>query len=211
LTVINEGPTGYGVYLWSVIGIAAANRGDWKRASEAERNLVQIRDDFAKISPLGKKTRPELARLEVAGWMAENAGRADEAIETLRSAAELEDALGGVQSLLTSAHQMYAQALLSHKQPKSALAEFEEVLKRSPNRFNAVYGAASAADALGDTATAAGYYRQLTQIAHGDERPELVIARQKLASAGKKIPSGRNIRHRRLDERTAFTSHVPAR
>ena len=192
LTVINKGPTGYGLYLWSVIGIAAANRGNLKQAQEAQQNLLQIRDDFAKISPLGKKTRPELMRLEVAGWMAEKIGRADEAIEALRSAAELEDALGGLQTavlaMFTSAHQMYGQVLLLHQQPKSALVEFEEVLKRSPNRFNAVYGAASAADALGDTATAARYYRQLTQIAHGDERPELVIARQKLASTGK-VPS----------------------
>jgi tetratricopeptide (TPR) repeat protein len=193
LAVINKAPSGYGFYLQSVIGISAANRGNLQQAQEAEQTLAQIRDDIAKTSPRGKKTFAELMRLDVAGWIAEKTGRADEAIETLRSAAELEDALGGLQSgvltMFTSAHQMYAQVLLLHQRPKSALVEFEEVLKRCPNRFNTVYGAASAADALGDNATAARYYRQLTQIAHGDERPELVIARRKLASAGKKIPS----------------------
>jgi len=111
-------------------------------------------------------------------------------METLRSAAELEDALGGSpQVLVISAHQLYAQELLSHQQPKLALLEFQKVLNNSPNRFNALYGAASAAEALRAATTATGYYRQLTEIARGDERPELVVARQKLTSSGTKISS----------------------
>lgn len=190
LTVINTGPTGYGPYLWSIIGIAAAHRGDLKQAQEAQQYLIQLRDDIAKRSPRGKSNFVELMRLEVAGCIAESAVRTDEAMETLRSAAELEDTLGGSpQVLVISAHQLYAQELLSHQQPKSALLEFQKVLNSSPNRFNALYGAASAADGLADAATATGYYRQLTQIARGDERPELVVARQKLASSGTKISS----------------------
>ena len=55
----------------------------------------------------------------------------------------------------------------------------------APNRFNALYGAARAAEADGDAARASGYYRKLTEIAKGDERPELISARNKLAMAKK--------------------------
>ena len=189
LTIINKASNSYAPYLWSIMGISAAKCGDMKQAQEAQQNLVQVRDDIAKTSPRGKANFAELMRLEVAGSIADKIGRADEAIETLRSAAELEDALGGLPVFLASVRQLYAEALRSHQQPKSALLEFQKVLQSSPNRFNALYGAASAADALADVTTAAGYYRQLTEIARSDERPEVVVARQKLAASGTKVSS----------------------
>ena len=57
--------------------------------------------------------------------------------------------------------------------------EFDAVLQVAPNRFNALYGAAQAAEAAGDATTALSYYRKLIEVALGDERPELVIARKK--------------------------------
>ena len=54
-----------------------------------------------------------------------------------------------------------------------ALAEYESVLKLAPNRFNALYGAASAAEAKGDAAAAADYFRKLAIVGAGGERPEL--------------------------------------
>jgi uncharacterized protein HemY len=60
--------------------------------------------------------------------------------------------------------------------------EYQAVLKIAPNRFNALYGAARAADASGDATTASNYFRKLTEIAIGDERPELRTARQRLVA-----------------------------
>jgi uncharacterized protein HemY len=56
----------------------------------------------------------------------------------------------------------------------------------APNRFNALYGAASAAEAAGDAQTANEYFLKLTQIAVGDERPELATARKKITVAAQK-------------------------
>jgi tetratricopeptide (TPR) repeat protein len=73
--------------------------------------------------------------------------------------------------------------LLLHK-PDDALAAYEEVLLRRPNRFNTVYGAAVASEQLKQTEKAIQYYRQLTTIANAKDskRPELETARTFLMS-----------------------------
>jgi uncharacterized protein HemY len=76
---------------------------------------------------------------------------------------------------------MLAELLLLHHRAEESLAEYQAVLKIAPNRFNALYGAASAAEASGNSTVANQYFRKLTEIAFGDERPELVTARKKIA------------------------------
>jgi tetratricopeptide (TPR) repeat protein len=66
--------------------------------------------------------------------------------------------------------------------PQEALAEYEAVLKLAPNRFNALYGAGCAAEASGNASAARRYFRKLTEVAVGEERPELVTARKKAAN-----------------------------
>ena len=84
---------------------------------------------------------------------------------------------------------MPAELLSLEHHPKESLAEYESVLKIAPNRFNALYGAASAADAAGDSGTAGSYFRKLTRMAVSDERPELKMARERLLAL--KAPPGR--------------------
>jgi uncharacterized protein HemY len=55
-------------------------------------------------------------------------------------------------------------------------------LKVAPNRFNALYGAASAAETAGNATLANQLFQKLTEIAVGEERPELVAARRKVAA-----------------------------
>jgi hypothetical protein len=60
------------------------------------------------------------------------------------------------------------------------LKEFEATMKKEPNRFRAVAGAAKAAAAAGQRAKAAGYYAELLKIcarADAGVRPELAEAR----------------------------------
>ena len=86
---------------------------------------------------------------------------------------------------VTPAREMLAELLLQEHQPRESLAEYQSVLKTAPNRFNALYGAANAAGASGDVKVADNYFRKLTEIAVGDERPELQAARKKLMMAEK--------------------------
>ena len=87
---------------------------------------------------------------------------------------------------VTPAREMLAQALVLQNHPRDALAEYQEVLKISPNRFNALYGAANAAEAAGNAQAANEYFLKLTQIAVGDERPELTTARRKITITAQK-------------------------
>jgi Tfp pilus assembly protein PilF len=69
-------------------------------------------------------------------------------------------------------------------QPTQAQAEFERSLKRDPNRFRGLYGAARAAQAAGDQQAAREYYAKLDQLtaARDTERPELTHAKTFLAT-----------------------------
>jgi Tfp pilus assembly protein PilF len=69
--------------------------------------------------------------------------------------------------------------LLELKQPAQAQKEFEATLKREPNRFRAVYGAARAAWLAGDRAAARRYYGQLLKTCERADTP----GRSELADA----------------------------
>jgi tetratricopeptide (TPR) repeat protein len=84
---------------------------------------------------------------------------------------------------LAPARELLGDMLLELKQPADALVEYRAVLKKEPNRFRAIYGAAKAAGASGDKAAARGYYEQLVKMcakADSPGRAELVEARAAL-------------------------------
>ncbi|MNE52707.1 Tetratricopeptide repeat protein [compost metagenome] len=84
------------------------------------------------------------------------------------------------------ARELLGEMLLLGGQPAEAQAEFERSLKRDPNRFRGVYGAARAAQDAGNLEQAAAHYRHLLNLAaaHDVERPELLQAREFLAQRG---------------------------
>ena len=53
-------------------------------------------------------------------------------------------------------------------------------MKKEPNRFRGIYGAARAAELAGDKAKAATYYKQLLEVAKeaDTERPEIAEAKK---------------------------------
>ena len=74
--------------------------------------------------------------------------------------------------------------LMALNQPKEALIEYEQSLKRDANRFRGIYGAARAAEAAGDCDAAHQYYAKLQMLAaeRDTDRPELAQAKAFLAS-----------------------------
>jgi tetratricopeptide (TPR) repeat protein len=77
---------------------------------------------------------------------------------------------------------MLGDLLLDLKQPSEALAAYQAALKISPNRFDALYGAARAAESAGNPQEARDYYAQLAKIAApGADRPELQEVKVNLA------------------------------
>jgi Tfp pilus assembly protein PilF len=81
---------------------------------------------------------------------------------------------------LAPARVLLGYMLLENSQPKEALVEFEAVMKKEPNRFLAIWGAAKSAEASKQTAKAKSLYKQLVEMCKdaGTERPELQYARK---------------------------------
>jgi tetratricopeptide (TPR) repeat protein len=169
---------------WAAIGVGSARSGNLDHAAQAEQTLASLRDAIARQNNVYWSDQVEVQRREVAAWIAEKKGQGPDAIVMMRSAVELEESMDKdsvTPGAVTPAREMLAQLLLLRNRPADALPEYEAVLRVAPNRFNALYGAASAAEASGDASAASRYFRKLTEIAVGEERTELVTARKKLA------------------------------
>src|SRR6266436_5102577 len=174
---------------WAAVGIRSARPGHLDRAAPPEKTLASLVDAIAKMKNAYWSSQVEVQQREVAAWIAEKSGAGADAVTKMRSAAELEESMDKdavTPGAVTPAREMLAELLLLEKQPREALAEYETVLKIAPNRFNALYGAASAADSAGNSTAANQYFRKLSEIAVGDERPELVTARKRIAVTAQK-------------------------
>ena len=163
---------------WAAVGEGSARIGNLERAANAEETLAALRDSTAKLNNTYWANQIEVQRREVTAWMAEKAGNKADAFSKMRSAVELEESMDKdavTPGAVTPAREMLAELYSLSNQPKESLAEYEAVLKVAPNRFNAVYGAARAAEASGNNEVAKRYYQKLTEISPGDERPKAPV------------------------------------
>jgi len=165
--------------------IAAAHLGDVAAARQNLQKVVEISaEEQGKSRHHGNKTPDKsVDQMEAEAWVAFAEGESDEAMKTLRSASDREDA-DGVDSLAMPAREMLADMLLELKRSSEALAEYKAALKNSPNRFDSLYGAGHAAQLAGDSAAANSYYTKLMEIsAPSADRAELSEAKSYLATA----------------------------
>jgi tetratricopeptide (TPR) repeat protein len=172
---------------WMAIGVGSARSGDSEHAREASARLAALRDEAGKTNEYWSK-QIEVQRQEVDGWITEQGGKHAAALQIMRSAAELEESMDKeavTPGAVVPAREMLAE-LLRPDRLQDALTEYENVLKIAPNRFNALYGAAITAEALGNRTVANRYFQKLTEIAVREERPELVTARKKVAVSARK-------------------------
>jgi hypothetical protein len=166
---------------WMAVGIGTARSNDLTRAAEAEHNLATLRD-AAQPKDVYWSSQIEVQRREVAAWIAQASGRPEDAIAGMHSATELEESMDKdavTPGAVVPARELLAQMLQLQNHPQDSLKEYETVLKTAPNRFNALWGAASMAESAGDTGTASMYFRKLVDVGVGTERPELETARKK--------------------------------
>ncbi len=159
------------VFLARTVG--AALSGD---VSAARKHLQQLNQQVAAKGA---------DQLVAQAWVDYAAGDTSKAAAAMRQAAALQDDEAwkdGDAAVQIPPREMLADLLMKLHQPARALDEYRAVLKQSPNRFDALYGAASAAQAAGDTATAHQYFAQLLKICGPQaDRPELQQARTYMA------------------------------
>ena len=170
-------------------GLGAAYTGDAAAAETAVARLEELRASAEAAGEGYFAQQVEVSRKIVAGALARARGRQQEAVETLRAAAELEASMekhpvtpGSVQP----AGEIYGDVLLEMGRAGEALEAYETSLATWPRRFNSLLGAARAATAEGDRGQATDYYRQLVELAGetGAERPGVEEARRFIGSTG---------------------------
>ena len=169
--------------------LGAARTGDAATARAAIEQLTTIREQLTQQKEVYWAEQTEIQRRGASAWLAFLEGRSADALAEMRAAAALED--GTEKSAVTPgplapARELVGEMLLEMKQPEEALVEFEATLKKEPNRFRALHGAARSASLAGDGQKAVTYYRTLLNICgRGDQpgRPELVEARRLIASS----------------------------
>ena len=166
-------------YWFRVIGDAhlkepAKARADLEKHDALVAEVRKSKDAY-ELEGAGTK----IERDEMVAWVAYAEGKQEEALTAMRAAADLQDQVGQGEVDIP-AREMLADMLVDFGKPKEALAEYEVSLKLSPNRLNGLYGAAQAAEAVGDKKMAAGYYAALlksTDGGAGSARPEFAHAK----------------------------------
>ena len=162
--------------------VGAARSGHFDPAQQEVARLAAFRDELQQAQQPYWADQVEIQRRSAAAWLAFVRGDHSQALELMRSSADLEDATEkhpATPGAITPAREMLGELLLELKQPAEALREYEASLKNSPNRFNGLYGAAKAAELAGDAAKARAHYDTLLRICgkENHERRELDHAR----------------------------------
>lgn len=176
-----------------VPGTAEDSFGYWAKAIGAAhlRQAEEVRRDVSAIETIHKKAEAEKKDYaegtehdlkQARAWLAFAEGKTDDAIAILRPMADHEDALGEEPQGIPT-REMIADMLLEANHAQQALTEYQADLKLNPGRFDALYGAARAAEAAGKQDEANEYYALLLKDCDGSNsaRPELSRARELLA------------------------------
>jgi tetratricopeptide (TPR) repeat protein len=158
------------------MGDAASVRQEVEKLAGIRQELLDVKGDY----DWGKQV--EIERQVAAAWLAYAEENHEESIRLMRLAAELDDATEKhpvTPGAIMPAREQLGELLFELKQPAAALVEFESALSRTPNRFNAVYGAARAANLKGDLKKASTHYRDLLDISRlaDSPRPEIQEAK----------------------------------
>ena len=135
-------------------GIGAARAGD---LNAARNELVVIRQLAADLPATTLPYWREEVQVHidaVSSWIAFAEGDTDRAITMARAAADREDAVDKhpvTPGEVLPARELLADMLVEAERYEEALIEYETVLSGSPNRLNAMIGAALAAEKTGDS------------------------------------------------------------
>jgi len=163
-------------------GLGSARIGDVATARKDVQRLQALGEAMtaAKMDYWAGQTDFQIKALNA--WIALTEKRHDEAVQLMRAAAEAEDASDKhpvTPGNVAPSRELLGEMLMTLNSPAQAFAEFERSLKRDPNRFRGIYGAARAAEASGNQEATRDYYAKLQTLAanRDTERPELAQAK----------------------------------
>ncbi|MCW5515471.1 tetratricopeptide repeat protein [Muriicola sp. Z0-33] len=162
--------------------LGSANKGDLDTAQNElailktlQQELVQLEDEY--------KAKQVMVQLKASeAWIALAMGNREKARNLMLASAALEDTTEKhpvTPGEVVPANELLGDLLLAIDKPKEALDAYEKSLKRTPNRFNGLYGAANASIQSGDLEKAKVYFEKLLEMTanSNSDRPEVTEAK----------------------------------
>jgi hypothetical protein len=133
---------------WFARALGGARSGDTAVARGAIMALGDIRDKLGRAGEGYWREQVEIQRGAAQAWLDFASGRAEQGLEEMRATAAREDATEKnaiTPGPLAPARELLGEMLLLAQRPAEALAAFELVLGKEPNRLRALRGAEQAA------------------------------------------------------------------
>lgn len=152
----------------------------------AKKEIVKLESLYSKLVKKEDVYRADQVLIQVKAaeaWLNFTKGNETEALALMQQAATLESETGkhpATPGEVLPAIELLGDMLLEMNKPVKALEAFEKNLKRSPNRFNGLYGAAIAAKQSGNNEKAIMYFEQLLKLTKNtnSDRPEINEAKE---------------------------------
>ena len=161
--------------------VGAAHIGGKTKANYELSMLKAVHDTLAAQKDVYKAQQVAIQVKSAEAWIKFYEGDKPAALHLMRSAADMEDAIEKhpvTPGEVIPAREMLGDMLFLLEQYQNAYEAYATALKRTPNRFNSLYGAALAAEKKGNDSEALYYYRQLLTVAAANStRPEMEKAR----------------------------------
>jgi hypothetical protein len=158
--------------------VGAARTGDVAGARKEIEHLQSLHAALTQSRDVYWAGQVAIQRLAAEAWTSYTAGTTSKALEQMTAAADLEDASEkhvAMENRLWPVREQLGELFLALNRPAEALRAFELSFKEAPNRFRGLYGAALAAERMGNRAEARRYYEKLDALC-GDadtDRPEV--------------------------------------
>jgi tetratricopeptide (TPR) repeat protein len=167
-------------------GLGAARAGNAASGRKDVTRLEALREAMGAAKLDYWASQADFQIMAVSAWLALAENNKDDALRLMAAAADAEEATNKhpvTPANVASTRELLGEMLLELGRPEDAFAQFERSLKREPNRFRAISGAARAAEASGNRKEARRYYTQLQTVAgdYDTERRELTQAKIFLA------------------------------
>jgi hypothetical protein len=141
-------------------GIGAARSGQIDRARKELATIIRLQEEMSDTTLPYWKEEVQVQIEAVNSWILLAEGRQDDALMLAATAANREDAVDKhpvTPGEVLPARELYADMLFATSDHAKSLEQYRVVLAGSPNRLNALLGAARAASAM-DEIAAAEYY-----------------------------------------------------
>ena len=162
--------------------LGSVHIGQMDSARNELKKLTALYDTLTKQNDSYKANQVRIQITTAEAWILFKEGKNAEALKLMDLAATMEENTQKhpvTPGEVIPARELLGDMLSQMNKPEDALKTYGEDLKKHPNRFNGLYGAALAAQRSDSLKKATGYYRQLTAITDptGSNRPELEAAR----------------------------------